>query len=277
MKTRQRLDAWLAWVTTALLTATGAAHANMGPPAYVVDLTATQEGQDVVLTVGLVEENGSTGPIIRIDNETDEEVVIGEKEHDSVPTETRVSARCAWYSIDVSPYIDVNEAQYCPEHPDECTDCDGDELPECLIGCAEANYYLFRDRCVPPGSYTYEADVSALGGGMFKTIEVDVTADSYDVCSAPVEDTDTEPPLEDTDTGSAVPEDSDQDTGEAESDDGDADTGEEIDTGEGEKPTPPPADGDNGASEDGSCAVVSVSASSPAGLPFEILRSLFGF
>jgi hypothetical protein len=49
---------------------------------------------------------------------------------------------------------DGEDEEYC-QTVDWCTDCDGDDVPECLGPCAYTQYYEFVDECVMPGAVEY--------------------------------------------------------------------------------------------------------------------------
>jgi hypothetical protein len=140
-------------------------------------------------------------------------------------------------------YGGVVDPDYCVETPENCADCDGDEVLECVtydedLGadgwCETFNLVAYTDECVPPGLATYTVWEPF---GSISEIE-------YDSATIDVEDVGQE-----CDQGS---------DGDADADaDGDADGDADADGG---------ADDDGGGGGDGSCRVARAGARPVPGL-----------
>ncbi len=49
-----------------------------------------------------------------------------------------------------------SDPNHCGAYPEECVDCDGDEVPECYGSCFEKYYLPMVDECVPAGATVYQ-------------------------------------------------------------------------------------------------------------------------
>jgi hypothetical protein len=199
----------------------GAAAANDGPAPEIFELLQQGEGVRVTLSLADGGEPGMGDPI-SLTRETDQgEVDLFEDQ--------------AFGSGDVvesySACVGMEDEEWCAANPDDCDDCDGDEVLECSLidgWCDTFNHVEVLDECVPAGMATYTV------WEPFGTTQID-----YDSASIEVEDVGQE-----CGTGSDSDADSDADT------DADSDTD---------------GDADSGGGDDGGCSVVTPGAgSSPA-------------
>lgn len=190
----------------------GRASANTPPYSQILDLMATQEGQDVVIDIGIAYDGTwGVGQLTRAAESNDDALVLATRTEFQL-VESRTSTFCAW-----NPYPEsaLPEYQWCAENPDACEDCNGDGTPDC-VACEPANYYRYRDECVRPGRYTYTWNYPAI-----------VNEQSVDIDVADVDDESC-----DMDTYSTDPVDGDV----PEADGNDADAGDDsLHAGEGNK------------------------------------------
>jgi len=103
----------------------------------------------------------------------------------------------------------------CFLHPDECHDCNNDEVPECKQGCSTKYYFLLYHRCAPIGGILYfldmdEGHIHVVDSG----VECDPTEGWFEV--GPVEDGDPDAgvdagPIEDGDADAGADEGMDAD------------------------------------------------------------------
>jgi hypothetical protein len=151
----------LSCVTSTLLAlAAATASANDGVPPEIFDLV--QEGQDVVVTFGIVEPGGEPGIGSAFDltrsGPEGEVAVFANESFDPADGE----ARDPWCRIQDSWGVNGVEEE-CAAHPDTCEDCDGDDALDCPTAspdfdafCAAYLVYEVVDHCVPAGATDYE-------------------------------------------------------------------------------------------------------------------------
>jgi hypothetical protein len=202
--------------------ASSRAVANDGPPAYIFDFLAEQDGQNVVLSAVLAGNIGTGGavPVSRFDLEAGTEHSIGDMVDDGVLFDTRPTGLCNDYDPAPIPVETI-----CEEHPEVCVDCDedgesecypdcstcgdmdsgdiypncgdlsfycddcdGDEVPECFGGCMMGHYYAIVDECVPPGEYEYSIRAYAAMGEAHQTVTISVVDVRFDECDETAND-----------------------------------------------------------------------------------------
>lgn len=198
----------------------GVASANDGTPPWIHELV--QENTDVKLTLGIVD-SGEPGinDSYRIERDGPEgavDVIDDTKfnQADAVATEDRCRGG-------------MDNTEECAETPEDCQDCDGDEVLECNTyydgWCETVFYFEVVDWCVPAGETDYL--LSAMGNDWTedeKTITVEAWTDE---CEPPAADADTDTDTDaDTDVDGDTDTDTDSDTdtepdADAETDDGD--------------------------------------------------------
>ena len=162
------------------------ARANDGVPPEIFELI--QDGQDVVVTFGIVEPGGEPGidshfNLKRSGPEGD--VLVFENEAFD-PADGEV--RDPWCRIQDSWGENDSDTE-CATFPDYCEDCDGDDVPECPSSspdfqafCAAFLTYKVVDECVPPGLTEYVlATPNDTGGYMTGEGSIDVV-DSGESC-----------------------------------------------------------------------------------------------
>lgn len=145
---------------TLIAIAASTARANDGVPPEIFELV--QEGQDVVVTFGIVEPGGEPGIGSAFDltrsGPEGEVAVFANESFDPADGE----ARDPWCRIqDWSGEVD--ETEFCAANPADCEDCDGDGTAECptesidfIAFCAAYLTYEVVDECVPAGATEYE-------------------------------------------------------------------------------------------------------------------------
>jgi hypothetical protein len=117
----------------------GEASADNGPADEIYSLY--QQGDGVRVKLGLLG-YGTNGLNRRVDDG---------------PYETLFG----FHLFEEDDLVDVEDDCYqideisCSENPEECSDCDGDDVVDCSGMCLERNIFAFLDECVPPGLVTY--------------------------------------------------------------------------------------------------------------------------
>lgn len=160
-----------------LLGGLGTASANDGTPARIHALM--QQDSNVVVTLAIVE-GGEPGLAeeytVTRDGPEGTEAVIEDEEFE-LGDEVGSEPHCRG-SVDL---------EYCAEHPEECLDCDGDDVLECNTWgdgwCDTFLLYEVTDWCVPPGETGYR--LTAEGWDWYDD-ELAITVEEWDgECSAP--------------------------------------------------------------------------------------------
>jgi hypothetical protein len=134
-------------------------RADIGPPPKIVELA--QEGQEVTVELRFVHPGGEPGMGTEFDlTRTGPEGELLVFENQAFDPAEAASREPFCHLSD--EWGELGSTQYCETYPDDCTDCDEDELPECPVGqpgfladCAEHLFYEIVDECVPPGQTTY--------------------------------------------------------------------------------------------------------------------------
>ena len=179
-------------------------------PPFIKSLV--QQGQDVKITLdlhanGYCWNNNESCTLTRVLGELAKDILVNKVFN----KEDAVGSReyCKYPS----------EEEYCLEHPSECNDCDGDDIPECYYDCSTQFYYEVIDECVWPGEVIYS--ITALNADDQsgpKKITVDDTSDECLDSDAGVDSgTDADA---DTDSDSDADLDTDDDSDDASQDEG---------------------------------------------------------
>lgn len=150
--------------------------ANDGTPAEIFELM--QEGQDVVITLDIVE-NGEPGlsaefKLVRSNSERDRTVFSWTQfdKSDAIDNERR--CRGTW------------DAAVCAgDLAADCRDCDDDGVPECPTQddwCETAYYFEVIDQCVPVGTAEYKLTADGWASTDIKTLNVSYSGEE---CTVP--------------------------------------------------------------------------------------------
>ncbi len=177
------------------------ALANDGTPPWIHELIQSDTNVDITLGIvdsgepGLgesyrIERDGPEGVVDVVDDETFSAA-------DAVETEDR--CRGGW-----------EEIEYCAENPDDCLDCDGDQVLECNTyydgWCETVYYFEVTDWCVPAGATLYALyEMNETWTLDDQSIEVEAWDGE---CEPPAGDVDTDT---DTDTDSDADDDAEDD------------------------------------------------------------------
>lgn len=148
MKTQKKIS--LAATLLAAIAMSTAAVANPVAPKDLYE--AMQDGQDAVITLWNDPEvyPSWTRTLVRENIDTNRFQVVFEDKTFSGDDWLCGIETCA-----------APDVAYCQENPDDCVDCDGDEIPECSevnlsFECEDHGCLAtFRDECVPPGQMRY--------------------------------------------------------------------------------------------------------------------------
>ncbi len=235
----------------------GTAMADAAPFPSINSLV--QKGQDVQITISINEFVDNSEWILSLKGVNQKEWLVFEDRDFFNEKPSSISKECqdAYHLPDGGAFD-------CSASPQDCFDCDGDNVPECYSGinCVSTSSFDIIDNCVYPGHTTYTL-FSGPSEYSYKNLEV---IDTDDDCLEQDAGADSGG-----DSGSDADGDSDTDVDSDSDVDGDSDADTDVDTdadadGDGDK------DGDVGKGENGSssCSVVNV------GHGFNTVQALLG-